>query len=410
MKSIQANKQTKPGISCRANISQLAGQATDRYIFNNTESDLQIDILSEIDEWWGYGVQALAYDLMGNKGKPVKVRINSLGGSYTEAIAIRNVLRGLSEEVYTTGIGIVASAATFILLAGDKGRVNMAKNAYVMIHNPWVFASGESEDLEKGAEMLRKIEGDMAEIYTDAIEARGKLVNGSREETLVQVRAWMKAETWFNADEALDHGLIDGVTDGEDFLTQDNAEEVLNALDSFNSIPGELLNTVKNFAKMSNKKTGLLGQIKNLLSSSQTDTPSAEAEAAEEETTATEVTQEQIDAARELLAGNGYTVEPIGDEDIEVPGPDDDGTEEEEAEEGTLQGVSEEQLEEALAAIVDQRVAAALEQQVKPGARKRAGTQSGGTTKVSKNSKPVSAAAKKRGEVYSNMAKKVISS
>lgn len=87
-------------------------------------------------------------------------------------------------------------------MAGD--RIEIARSAFVMIHNAWVVAMGDKETLREVADWLEPFDGAMADIY----EARTDL---SRD-ALVDM---MAKETWISGADAVDKGFAD------DFLPRD---------------------------------------------------------------------------------------------------------------------------------------------------------------------------------------------
>ena len=129
---------------------------------------------------------------------PLTLRINSPGGSVVEAQAIYNLIAGRKGETTVKIDGLAASAASYIMLAGD--RIEIAENAMVMIHNAWSFAMGNAEDLRNTAAVLDKFDDVLLAGYV----ARGKK---DRDE----FAAAMKAETWFSAAEAVEWGLADAL-------------------------------------------------------------------------------------------------------------------------------------------------------------------------------------------------------
>ncbi|MBQ6111195.1 MAG: Clp protease ClpP [Synergistaceae bacterium] len=95
--------------------------------------------------------------------------------------------------------GICASAASIIAMCGNK--IIMPSNALMMIHNPWGYCEGDSEDMQKTAESLDRIRESCAGIY----ELRTGLPHN-------EILAMMKAETWMNGHEAKAKGFVDEVS------------------------------------------------------------------------------------------------------------------------------------------------------------------------------------------------------
>lgn len=126
----------------------------------------------------------------------IKLAINSPGGSVFDAIAIYNALRQHAASVEVTIMGIAASAASLVAMAGDK--IIMPENAFMMIHNPLNFAYGNADDLRDMAEILDKIGASLVATYA----AR----TGKDED---EIKEMLDAETWLNAEDAVLHGFAD---------------------------------------------------------------------------------------------------------------------------------------------------------------------------------------------------------
>ena len=133
-----------------------------------------------------------------------QVHINSGGGDVIEGIAIYNAIKGFKGAKTAIIDGMAGSAASYIMLACDT--IKAHENAYIFIHNPWVeWASGNSKDLDKVSEELKKCEQTLVAAY---IAKSGK--------TEEEVRAAMDAETLFTATEAKEFGLIDEVLESQE--------------------------------------------------------------------------------------------------------------------------------------------------------------------------------------------------
>lgn len=150
------------------------------------------------DASWGFiDAATVVSDLQQLKGKSVTMRLNSPGGSVDEAKAIYNAIQRHGDVTISVD-SLAASAASYIAMAGK--RVVMAENALMMIHNSWTFAAGNSTELRKIADLLDK--------YTEAsVSAYAKKAGKDEKE----ISSLMESETWFNAQEALDYGLVDEI-------------------------------------------------------------------------------------------------------------------------------------------------------------------------------------------------------
>jgi ATP-dependent Clp endopeptidase proteolytic subunit ClpP len=159
-----------------------------------------IQIFDQIGEDWfgGNGLSGKQFsDVLNEIGNgPLLVEINSPGGNVWDGLSIYNQLRGRRAPVTTRVVGIAASIASIIALAGDK--VEMADAALMMIHDPSGMASGTSEDMRKMADALDQHAEVLVGVYA-------KKTGRSPE----SIRAAMKAETWFTTAEAIQFGLVD---------------------------------------------------------------------------------------------------------------------------------------------------------------------------------------------------------
>ena len=179
-------------------------------------------------EWYG-GVapQSFVAALRAVTASTIHLRINSPGGSVFAARAIETALREHPANIVAHIDGLAASAATFIAMAADQ--IIMQPGALFMIHKAWSMAMGNADDLKATAELLTKIDGTLAQTYA---ARSGK--------TADECMAWMAAETWFTADEALAAGLIDTIMETSQGEDDDDGDEAKNRwnLDAFNNAPG----------------------------------------------------------------------------------------------------------------------------------------------------------------------------
>lgn len=128
------------------------------------------------------------------------LRINSPGGILREAVAMRSTLNTAGFETVTIRIeGLCASAATVVATL-PGAHVQIAEGSEFMVHNPVCGCYGYADDMEATAAYLRKSEEIARGFYTKR--------TGADEAT---VKAWMDAETWFTAREALEAGFCDEV-------------------------------------------------------------------------------------------------------------------------------------------------------------------------------------------------------
>lgn len=171
------------------------------YKFQAAAAEGQSQTVSIHDDIGGWGVSAKMFldDLRKVATPEVNVEINSPGGDVFAGLAIYNGLRNSGKKVNVKVLGIAASAASLVAMAGDT--IEMPENTFMMIHNPWTFAAGDAEDLREQADLLDKIGDSLASTYA---RRTGK----SAEE----IQTLLAAETWFTAQEAVDAGFATAVT------------------------------------------------------------------------------------------------------------------------------------------------------------------------------------------------------
>lgn len=157
------------------------------------DTSVEISIFDDIGAW-GVTAQAFISGLKEHKGKDVTCLINSPGGSVFDALAMYNALRANGGKITTKVIGVAASAASLVAMAGDE--IIMPENTFMMIHNPWAFAAGNADELRDFADTLDTIGSSLVKTYV----ARTGLPED-------EVKALLDAETWLTAEEAQAKGF-----------------------------------------------------------------------------------------------------------------------------------------------------------------------------------------------------------
>lgn len=166
-----------------------------------TEGDAGVisiyDVIGE-DFWTGEGVTSkrVAAALRSIGGRDVTVNVNSPGGDFFEGIAIYNLLREHPHKVTVKVMGLAASAASIIAMAGDQ--IQISEIGFLMVHNAWAVAVGNRHDMRAAAETLEPFDDAMASLYASR--------SGVKK---TEAAAWMDKETWFNGSQAIDAGLAD---------------------------------------------------------------------------------------------------------------------------------------------------------------------------------------------------------
>ena len=181
-----------------------------------TESDSTISILDSIgyDPWTGDGVTAKriagALRSIGAE-KDVTVNINSPGGDMFEGLAIYNLLREHKGAVTVKVLGLAASAASVVAMAGDE--VLIARAGFLMIHDCWGVCIGNRLDMLDMAAMLEPFDAAMADIYSARSGIDGK-----------KIQKMMDAESWIGGSAAVDQGFADGLLPADEVKTGTSAK------------------------------------------------------------------------------------------------------------------------------------------------------------------------------------------
>lgn len=145
--------------------------------------------------------QMFRNELFSGKG-PITLWINSPGGDCIAASQIYTMLMDYPDEVTVKIDGVAASAASVIAMAGTK--VLMAPTALMMIHNPATITMGDHEDMKRAIEMLDEVKESIINAY--------EIKTGV---SRIKLSHLMDAETWMNANKAIELGFADDVLKDE---------------------------------------------------------------------------------------------------------------------------------------------------------------------------------------------------
>jgi len=174
--------------------------------------------------FWGVIAEDFIKELNALTAKTTHIRFNSPGGTVFDGIAIFNAIRNHKSKTIAHIDGLAASIASVIALAADE--VVMAENAFLMIHEPWSIVIGNSDMMRDEADLLDKVGATIIKTYT------GKTGKDDDE-----IKALMSAETWMNADEALEMGFIDVIDKDE---KNEKAKATVFDLSVFANVPDQL--------------------------------------------------------------------------------------------------------------------------------------------------------------------------
>lgn len=174
------------------------------WIKNQNEGDSEMRTLFlngpiSDESWFGDEVTPKLFkDELAAGDGPISVWINSPGGDVFAAAQIYNMLMDYPNDVTVIIDGLAASAASVIAMAGTE--VQMSPVAMMMIHNPATVAIGDSEEMKKAVKMLDEVK----ESIMNAYEIKTGLPRD-------KISKMMDAESWFNANKAVELGFADKI-------------------------------------------------------------------------------------------------------------------------------------------------------------------------------------------------------
>lgn len=138
---------------------------------------------------------------------PIDVRINSGGGDVFDGVAIHSLLSRHPGTVNVYVDGLAASAASFIMLAGET--VKASRNSMIMVHDAMTMTFGAAAAHQRAIDLLAKVSDNIADMYAerageDAAFWRAKMTENGED------------GVWYTGLEALDAGLVDEIAGQSD--------------------------------------------------------------------------------------------------------------------------------------------------------------------------------------------------
>lgn len=137
-----------------------------------------------------------------SRDTPVNLYINSMGGLLNSALAIYDTMQFVSCGVSTMVVGIAASAAAVIALAGTKGQRSILPNARMMLHQPWGSVTGQTEDIVIQAEECAVGKAAMNRIIAQH--------TGNQPEKIAQA---IERDKYMSAEQAVEFGAVDVIVE-----------------------------------------------------------------------------------------------------------------------------------------------------------------------------------------------------
>lgn len=180
--------------------SAVRAHASNRhwYSISSAGDTADIRIYDEIG-YWGISAADFIHILEDLDVTTINLHINSPGGAVWDALAIYHTLRDHPATINAIVDGIAASAASYILQAGDTRTAQPSTR--VMVHASRAAIAGTAADLRDYADLLDAVTRDIAAIYATR-------TGGDVDDWITTLNS---GDTWYSADEALAAGLVDTV-------------------------------------------------------------------------------------------------------------------------------------------------------------------------------------------------------
>jgi ATP-dependent protease ClpP protease subunit len=222
------------------------------------------DMVGE-DFWSGGGITAkkVASQLKAIGPRPVEIQMNSPGGDMFEGIAIYNVLREHPQDITIKIMGMAASAASIIAMAGDNIQIGAA--SFIMIHNCWVVSIGNRHDMQQTAEWLAPFDQAMVDVYSQRTGSDAK-----------DVAKWMDAETFMSGTMAIDRGFADELLAADTMTTDTKAQASDRQVNEYRAMELALMAQGRSRAEARARVNKIRGTTDSALEAGTTDSAGAE--------------------------------------------------------------------------------------------------------------------------------------
>jgi ATP-dependent protease ClpP protease subunit len=205
LRALPAALAGRPQMDVRSYVSPRAlntWDATLRASDEQNSDERTIGIYDVIGEdWWtgeGFTAKRMAGALRSLGKGPVTVAINSPGGDMFEGFAMYNMLRDHPGEISVKIMGLAASAGSIIAMGGDE--IQIARAAFLMIHNCWTIGIGNRHDFRALADAIEPFDNSMADVYS----AR----TGADPKAMLKL---MDGESWIGGSAAVEQSFADSL-------------------------------------------------------------------------------------------------------------------------------------------------------------------------------------------------------
>ena len=170
-------------------------------VFSRLMMDRIIFMSTDVNDYTATVIQGqLLYLDSVDPGKDVSIYINSPGGSVSAGLGLYDTMQFITSDVSTICIGMAASMAAVLLVAGQKGKRFALPHSRVMIHQPLGGVQGQASDIEITAREILKYK---KELYNIIADHSGQPFD--------KVERDGDRDFWMTAEEAKAYGMIDNV-------------------------------------------------------------------------------------------------------------------------------------------------------------------------------------------------------
>jgi ATP-dependent protease ClpP protease subunit len=166
-----------------------------------------LDVIADTYDWYtGYTskVQEIIDKINFYKPTKIKVIIDSVGGDAQVGMSIYNFLKRCEAKIEVEIIGLAGSIASVIAMAANKGKLRIAKNAFMMIHKAEGGCYGNSDEMRQAADVVDLYTSQIVDIYS---QRTGKSVD--------EINALIAAgDYWMTGDDCVTQGFADETFNG----------------------------------------------------------------------------------------------------------------------------------------------------------------------------------------------------
>ena len=154
-------------------------------------------LTGEINKELGEKIVRQLLLLEADSDEPIKIFIDSPGGDADAGYAIYDMIRFIKPDVYTIGMGLVASAGALVLLAAPIDKRIGLPNSHYLIHQPLSGMKGVASDLQIHAEEIEKLRNKI-----------NILISNETGQTVEKVSGDTDRDFWMSASESVEYGLL----------------------------------------------------------------------------------------------------------------------------------------------------------------------------------------------------------